>query len=182
MESLQAPALSRRFRVWVICVDYEHGSDRNLLDPAVQSLVMELIKTGCVMGVGAALGCCSFSRAVNPAVRSSLHPEGLSGLTPNMFEKVRVGNLHAGFVLKVLMLSRSMGLAFWAENPDGSYMWLLRSYFGGGDGVFRFDMRRPHTAWRKRTRVIANTLPAGRRELCRGGSQPYPSERSRQVG
>eukprot|EP00438_Fugacium_kawagutii_P000176 Skav214254 [mRNA] locus=scaffold2045:416029:421014:- [translate_table: standard] len=165
-----ARSLAKRFNVWVICIDYDHGEDRDLLNEDVQKLVFELIQGGCLLGVGAAPECCSFSRAVNPAVRSALHPEGLSGISQNMFEKVQIGNRHAKFVLQVLVLCRSLELAYWVENPDGSFLWLLRSWrqrgFGGAESAFRFDMCRYRTPWRKRTRILTNTLLSGRRELC----------------
>lgn len=75
--------------------------------------------------MGAAPECCSFSRAVTPAVRSALRPEGLPQISENMQRKVQVGNSHAQFLLELLVICQEMGLLYWVENPDGSFLWLL---------------------------------------------------------
>eukprot|EP00438_Fugacium_kawagutii_P035715 Skav234674 [mRNA] locus=scaffold1131:475680:480491:- [translate_table: standard] len=168
-----AKSLARRFNVWVCTFDFDHGSNQNLLDEKLQRHLMELLEKGAFLGVGAAPECCSFSRAVCPPVRSALRPEGLENLTANMTKKVRIGNLHAAFLLKLLKLVQSLALPFWTENPDGSFLWLLRGWsaakIGSPENSFRLDMCRYHTPWRKRTRIATNTCLRGRRELCCGG-------------
>eukprot|EP00435_Cladocopium_sp_Y103_P020762 s4288_g5.t1 len=92
----------------------------------------ELIAGGAVSGIGAAPECGSFSRAVTPAVRDRDHPYGKCQLTANMAEKVRQGNSHAPFVLSLVLLCIELGLAYWVENPDGSFLWLLPGWLASG--------------------------------------------------
>ena len=95
------------------------------MDEKLQQDILALVENHAVLGVGAAPECCSFSRAITPPVRTRLSPFGLPHLSENMKEKVRRGNVHAAFVLKVLLLCRKLGIAYWMENPDGSFIWLL---------------------------------------------------------
>eukprot|EP00438_Fugacium_kawagutii_P019953 Skav226916 [mRNA] locus=scaffold1147:36750:43108:+ [translate_table: standard] len=172
-KSAVARSLARRFHVWVITVDFEHGSDQNLLDATVQQKLHALVELEALLGVGAAPECCSFSRAVCPAVRSAEFPEGLANLTANMTRKVAVGNQHAAFLLALLKAVLHKGLPYWVENPDGSFLWLLKGWIsaelGSPSSSFRFDMCRYSTPWRKRTRIATNTVLRGMRCLCLGG-------------
>ena len=121
---------------------------------------------------------CTFSRAVTPAVRSRLKPEGLSNLTVTMEKKVAIGNQHAKFVLSMVLLCKALGLAYWVENPDGSFLWLLPQWVEAEVADFahsyRFDMCRFGTPWRKRTRVCISTDLQGVRELCLGDHKHLP--------
>lgn len=168
-----ARKLAKRHRVWVLTFDFEHGSDQNLLDPKLQALLEEAVKLGAFVGVGAAPECCSFSRAVVPPVRSALQPLGLENLTKNMQEKVANGNKHAAFLLRLILLCETLGISYWVENPDGSFLWLLPDWSAAGIGQpersFRVDLCRYKTPWRKRTRIATNTLLSGQRHLCAGG-------------
>ena len=87
--------------------------------------------------------------------------------------KVERGNQHAAFVLKVVCMASARNMAYWVENPDGSFLWLLHPWLESGicrfDRSFRFDMCRFGTSWRKRTRICTSTKLAGLRELCTGG-------------
>lgn len=168
-----AKAISRRFHVWVLTVDFSHGADQDLLDPELQQLLLELAAQDLFLGLGAAPECCSFSRAVTPAVRSAASPEGLPNLTKNMAEKVAKGNKHAEFLFRLLQLFVNKDLAYWLENPDGSFLWLLPAWLQSGlcdhSKAFRFDQCRYSTPWRKRTRVLTNTCLQNVRALCLGG-------------
>ena len=53
-------------------------------DQKLKQRLLELISAEAFWCMGAAPECASFSRAVNPAVRSREHPEGLENLTANM--------------------------------------------------------------------------------------------------
>lgn len=112
-------------------------------------------------GVGAAPECCSFSRAVTPPVRSRRDPLGLPRLTANMARKVHLGNLHAAFVLSILSICKKKDLAYWCENPDGSFLWLLPDWLASTIGAphtsYRCDFCRYRAPWRKRTRTATNT-------------------------
>lgn len=123
-----ARSLARRFGVWVVTVDLEHGGDQNLLDAELQRDLLDLLKTDCCLGFGAAPECCSFSRAVCPPVRSARLPFGLPGISANMEEKVRRGNRHAAFLLQFLSVAAERELPYWIENPDGSFLWLLDTW------------------------------------------------------
>ena len=167
-----ARQISKLFNVWVLTFDFEHGAEENLLEVRLQERIHALLQADAFLGAGAAPECSSFSRAVVPPVRDRDHPEGLPLLTQRMERKVSEGNRHAAFVLSVLIFCRDRNLAYWAENPDGSFMWLLVDWLDSGISQFsesyRFDMCRYGTPWRKRTRVPTNTDLGGIRELCLG--------------
>ena len=168
-----AKAISRRFHVWVLTVDFSYGAEQDLLDPALQKLLQDLAAQDLFLGLGAAPECCSFSRAVTPAVRSAAQPEGRPNLTEKMAEKVAKGNKHAEFLFSLLQIFVSKGLAYWVENPDGSFLWLMPSWLQSGlcspSRAFRFDQCRYSTPWRKRTRILTNTCLQDVRALCLGG-------------
>ena len=168
-----ARQVSRRFRLWVLTFDFTHGDDQNLLDEKLQDKLRLLVKLRAFLGLGAAPECASFSRAVHPAVRSRAQPLGLDGLTERMARKVEVGNLLASFLLSLLTLAISLGLSYWLENPDGSFLWLLPDWLDSGltsfQKAYRFDQCRYSTPWRKRTRVLLDGDLAGERHLCQGG-------------
>eukprot|EP00435_Cladocopium_sp_Y103_P042123 s672_g11.t1 len=167
--------VSRKYKVWVLTIDYEHGPGQNLLDPALQELLFKTLDAECFAAVGAAPDCSSFSRAVTPAVRDVANPFGKPGISSGMQEKVTRGNQHALFIFRVVQFCVKVGLPYWVENPDGSFMWLLpywlESSLASCEAAFRFDQCRFHAPWRKRTRVITNTDLAGHRELCLGDHQ-----------
>ena len=170
-----ARQISKQFGVWVLTFDFTHGENQNLLDKDLQERILELIRSGAVLGIGAAPECSSFSRAITPAVRDRLHPYGKPNLSPGMQTKVQHGNQHAAFVLAVVLLCLELELVYWVENPDGSFLWLLPEYLkqqiATAERSYRFDMCRYHTPWRKRTRILTNTSLAGLRELCCGGHE-----------
>ena len=168
-----ARKLSRKYKVWVLTFDFERGEEQNLLDKQLQQRLKLLISAGAFLGVGAAPECASFSRAVTPAVRSRDFPLGLKNISVRMAEKVRIGNLHAEFTFGIITLCIALSLPYWLENPDGSFLWLLPQWMASGicsgERAYRFDMCHYKTAWRKRTRIITNTLLQNKRVLCCGG-------------
>lgn len=169
-----ARAIAKKYRVWALTFDYDHHSRENLLDKEVQSKVFTLLQKHAVLGVGLAPECASFSRAVTPAVRSRLEPEGLKNVTDRMATKVAVGNLRAAFTLEVILLCIQEKLAYWCENPDGSFLWLMPAWVKAGVATFqssyRVDFCVFKTPWRKRTRVCVSSTSelAGMRQLCDG--------------
>ena len=168
-----ARALCKKFGVWVLTVDFAHGPEQDLLQPELQALLCRLARMETFLGLGAAPECCSFSRAVTPAVRSAEYPLGKPGISLNMQKKVAAGNSHAEFLLKILGIFVELGLAYWVENPDGSFLWMLPAWMAAGLGrqesSFRFDMCQYSTPWRKRTRIATSTALRGLRCLCPGG-------------
>ena len=129
-----ARALSKKFGVWVLTVDFAHGPEQDLLQPELQALLCRLARMKTFLGLGAAPECCSFSRAVTPAVRSAEYPLGKPGISLNMQKKVAAGNSHAEFLLKILGIFVELGLAYWVENPDGSFLWMLPAWMAAGLG------------------------------------------------
>jgi len=167
-----ARALSRKYGVWVLTFGFDHGPRQDLLNEEVQQKIFAALEAESFLGVGAAPDCSSFSRAVTPAVRDTEHPFGKPFISENMEKKVRVGNAHAAFMLRILQWCEDHEMPYWAENPDGSFLWLLPPWIQTGIGScarsYRFDQCRYGTPWRKRTRVATNTRLAGLRELCLG--------------
>ena len=165
--------MSKEYGTWVLTFDFCHGENQDLLDAELQNKLLTMMRAGCFWGVGAAPECASFSRAVNPPVRSRAEPEGIATMTPAMRIKVDRGNAHVAFVLGVLKVAVELELVYWVENPDGSFLWLLEPWLESGfcrfDRSFRFDMCTFGTIWRKRTRICTNSKLSGLRELCLGG-------------
>ncbi len=172
-ESGVAKNLSRKYRVWTLTFDYSHGAEQDLLNVELQNRLLNLLQRGAFLGFGAAPECCSFSRAIAPSWRSRDFPAGLPSLSGRALEKVRRGNEMAAFVLVLTVAALHLALPYWIENPDSSFMWMLKDWAEAGIGqfqrCFRFDQCRYGTAWRKRTRVATSTALAGVRELCLGG-------------
>ena len=65
--------ISRQFTIWVLTFDFTHDENQNFLDMGPQSVILELLESGAVLGCGAAPECCGFSRAITPAVRDVEH-------------------------------------------------------------------------------------------------------------
>lgn len=168
-----ARELAKQCNVWVLTFDYEHGVEQDLLQPELQQHLKQLVEAGAFVGFGAAPECCSFSRAVVPPWRSRDEPAGFKDLYPRAQQKVHRGNLMAAFVLELTLLARTLNLCYWVENPDSSYMWLLRPWIKHGvgrfDACYRFDQCRFNAPWRKRTRIATSTHLRGVRSLCEGG-------------
>ena len=169
-----AKAIARKYRVWALTFDYDHHCSEDLLDPKVQARVIQLLRSKSVLGVGLAPECASFSRAVTPAVRSRLEPMGLECLSERMAIKVAIGNRHAAFTLQAIEVCLQESLAYWCENPGGSFLWLMPAWVKAGFAAFsrsyRIDMCCFNTPWRKRTRVCVSpgSELAGVRQLCDG--------------
>ena len=170
-----ARRLAKKYKTWVLTFDIDHSPLEDLLNKENQDLILRLMKLGCFLGLGAAPECGSFSRAVTPAVRDRMWPEGRPDMSLAMQEKVTRGNLHSTFVFAVITLARQLLLGYWVENPDGSFLWLQPRWVMSGwalfEGAYRFDMCRFDALWRKRTRIITNTELAGVRQLCLGGHE-----------
>lgn len=157
---------------FVVSLDWKRSSRADLLDPQLQEQLIQLILEGAFEVVGSAIICSSFSKAVTPAVRSPRYPAGLPFMRRSMREKVKQGNIHARFNVRIMEASDESITFFWLENPDSSYLWIQKGYsrFRRPDSVdvMRADFCRYGTPWRKRTRV-ATSIPSlrGKRVLCR---------------
>ena len=191
---------------WVLTFDWERSREEDLLKAPLREKLEKLIRLRAFRSVGMAPICASFSKAVTPAVRSGRFPRGKPGLTKNMRQKVKEGNSHCDFCIFLVQLCVELSLAFFLENPDGSWMWKQRGYEEFDDpsspAVFRLCFCRLGTPWRKATRIATSTRLRGLRMMCkcrtrhfalRGFSQlhkkmwtkvaePYPRGLSRLLG
>ena len=163
-----AQELANRSGRWVLTYDIEHSHLEDLLSPQVQSYVERMLHHKCFLSVTAGPVCASFSRAVRPAVRSSLHPEGLSDISESMKSKIAIGNSMSQWVAKVVNICLQLQLPFWVENPAGSFLWQQREW---ADIIrktpsFTTDYCRWGTPWRKRTRFLGMFSAGGKRCMC----------------
>ena len=160
---------------WVLVVDIDDGPQCDLLDCNVRKRIEDAVTLGAFIHISAAPICGSFSRAVTPAVRSRLHPRGLKGITENMKVKVRDGNSHSIWIASLIQLAISLGILYWVENPDGSFLWLQPEWKGlpsqAADSYFKVDFCTYGTPWRKRTRFLTSGRLSHVRRLCRGNHE-----------
>ena len=156
----------------VISYDIINDSSQNLLDLSVQSEILSLVKSGWVVGLGAAPVCSSMSRAITPSWRSSDFPYGYPWLREDQLRKVTEGNEFAQFAAKVCRVCIEKSIPFWCENPATSFIWWLpemRSLLDyEGVGFWMCDFCAFGTRWRKRTRFLTNTGLQGKKTLCPG--------------
>ena len=123
-----ARELARLTGRWVLCYDIKFSDSQDLSSAAVQREIIQLLESGWIIGCGAAPVCSSFSRAVTPACRSALCPEGLPGLPCVQQAKVMLGNSLGKFVASVGELCVQLRLPFWIENPQCSFLWKLPAF------------------------------------------------------
>ena len=155
---------------WSITFEIEDGANQDVLSAWNRWLIQELLKSGCIIGLGVAIFCASFSRAVRPPVRTALEPWGIADLSGKMLAKVQHGNRHARYVAELITLAVSLNILYWLENPDGSFLWLLDIFIELGsqdpDRACRLDYCTMGTAWRKRTRILTSTHLRGQTFWC----------------
>eukprot|EP00438_Fugacium_kawagutii_P029179 Skav210075 [mRNA] locus=scaffold7699:14183:18616:+ [translate_table: standard] len=165
-----ARAMASMTSTWVITFELEDGANQDVMSPTNKSLIERLLRSGLILGVGAAIFCSSFSRAVRPPVRSAAMPYGFSQMSAKMFTKVSLGNAHARWLANLLKICVKLGLLYWVENPDGSYLWYLDEFLALGSRkpqhVFRIDYCTMGTAWRKRSRFLTSTHLRGQKFWC----------------
>ncbi len=140
---------------WVLTFDIEHSVGEDLLDEKVREKIRMLLKSGLVKSLGMAPICASFSKAITPPVRSSRYPRGKPGLSKAMRRKVSQGNSHAAFCIDLVLLCRQFGVAFFLENPDGSWMWKQRGFK---------DFDDPGSLYKSSGCVSADLEPRGERQ------------------
>lgn len=155
---------------WVLTFDVKRSRSEDLLSEELQLELIDLCRCGAFGSIGLAPICASFSRAITPAVRSRRWPRGIPGCSVNMVRKIRDGNRHAAFCLALINLAETLGVPFWLENPDLSFLWMQRGFskFVRADSphIFRLSYCRFGTRWKKNTRVATSTRLAGLRMLC----------------
>ena len=160
---------------WVLCFDWEHDESENLLEPAVQGNILDLIHLRSFQSIGLAPLCTSFSTAVTPPIRSPEYLEGVPWASANQQLSLDQGNRHCQFCTKVLKAATRCGCVFWMENPDNSWLWRqvgLESFIRkAGLSYWRYDACRFSAPWRKRTKVLLNTDLQNTKDLCQGGHE-----------
>ena len=165
-----ARAIVEEAAVWSLTFEIEDGEAQNLADSELRVLIGRLIQLGVFFALGAAIFCRSFSRAVRPPIRSRVSPRGLDHLTARMQKSVSDGNDHSDWLASLIGLALALGLLFWVENPDGSFLWLQDAWIKLGcqlpSHVFRLDYCRCNCPWRKRTRFLTNCHLKGQTMFC----------------
>eukprot|EP00435_Cladocopium_sp_Y103_P064341 s255_g26.t1 len=168
-----AKELAKKYCTWSLCFDLEHSPAEDLDDPQLRSLLFQLLRLGCFIGLGGGPVCSSFSMAVRPPVRSAEEPYGKHELGPKMQAKVATGISMALWFFKLLEAGLHEGLAVWIENPTASWMFRLPEW---KSLVARWpelrawivDYCRFGTKWRKRTKFFSNTILGGLKTFCNG--------------
>ena len=165
-----ARAIVEEAAVWSLTFEIEDGEAQNLADSELRVLIGRLIQLGVFFALGAAIFCRSFSRAVRPPIRSRMSPRGLDHLTARMHKSVSDSNDHSDWLASLIGLALALGLLFWVENPDGSFLWLQDAWIKLGcqlpSHVFRLDYCRCNCPWRKRTRFLTNCHLKGQTMFC----------------
>ena len=164
-----AKALCQYGAPWVLTFTAE-----NLHDASLRRRIELMIEAELFRSFGAAPVSSSFSVAVRPPWRSAAHPEGLPGLPNSAFDKVARGNSLSKWIRRLLSKfdQGSANKAFWIGDADSSFLWQTAPWapeFGArsAEGLYRFDMCRYGTKWRKRSRLATNTCLKGLRQFCR---------------
>lgn len=156
---------------FVLTFEWKRSASENLLDEENRRKIRRLLQIGAIKLYGSAIICSSFSRAITPGVRSKRYPRGLRFMRRSMRQKVREGNSHSDFNAEMLSICRSLGIDYWLENPDSSFLWQQRGFKLYRDPqsplTFRLDYCRFGAAWRKRTRVaLSFSSLQGKRMFC----------------
>ena len=159
---------------WVLTYEWKRSSRENLLDGDLQSFIFLMVSLGCFLAISMAPICASFSMAVTPPVRTLRYPRGRPGLSAAMRLKVKEGNLHLEFTMKLVDMAEGQDIGYFVENPDGSWFWrqsLTRRFRDPSSPLtFRFSFCRFGTAWQKNTRIATSTRLRGVRMLCTCGA------------
>ena len=156
---------------WVLTFDWCRSTKEDLLNEELRERLRLLLRLGAFLTLGMAPICASFSRAVTPPVRSNRYLRGLPNLSVNMKRKVSEGNSHSDFCIELIDIAKLVGVAYFLENPDGSWLWKQKKYNNYADpsspDTFRLCFCRFGTQWRKATRIATSTRLRGLRMMCR---------------
>ena len=79
--------LCRQSGLWVITFEILDGAEQDLSMKDTRQKLKRLVSLGAFEGLGCAIFCSSFSRAISPAWRSAEHPGGLPLLAGKALEK-----------------------------------------------------------------------------------------------
>ena len=119
-------------KVTVVPIDILQSTAHDLEKGCLQSFIIHLIQLGVVVGIWMGTPCTSWSRARRndgkgpPPLRSDEQPWGLPDLSDKDQARVKKGNNHLLFSLRVFRLCHRMGIPVTIENPSTSRMWLVK--------------------------------------------------------
>ena len=63
--------------------------------------------------------------AITPAVRTRDEPSGIRNVSPAMKVKIADGNAHSKWLAGIIRICVRLGIRYWVENPDSSFLWIL---------------------------------------------------------
>ena len=155
---------------WVLTVDFLDGPRCDLLDNSVRKRIQFLLNSKVFIYLSAAPICSSFSRAINEGVRTRDEPWGIRNVSPAMKVKIADGNSHSKWLAHIIRICLRLGIRYWVENPDSSFLWILPAWRDlPHRASFRFykcDYCIFKALWRKRIRFLTDGRLAGQRRLC----------------
>ena len=124
---------------WVLTVDFLDGPQCDLLDNSVRKRIQFLLNSKVFIHLSAAPICSSLSRAITPAVRTRDEPSGIRNVSPAMKVKIADGNIHSKWLAGIIRICLRLGIRYWVENPDSSFLWILPEWRDLPHGAsFRF--------------------------------------------
>ena len=156
--------------MWVLTFELECGAEQDLGCQSLRDKLLTLVEARAFVGIGAAVFCSSFSRAVRPSWRDSERPTGKPGLDQKAQARVDRGNSHAEFVAALVAACQRLQLLYWVENAATSFLWRLPCLVALGSLdpklQFQVDCCCFQAPWRKRTCFFTNCHLRGFRFLC----------------
>ena len=160
-KALQA---SMKQKVVVVSIDVVQHCEHDLTKRPLQKFVLDLIRSGLVVGVWVNTPRSSWTRNCSRncprPLRSDEHPWGQPGLDPDAEARVKAGNKHALFCAGVLRLSEQMGIPIALVHPSTSYLWMLPDFqqlsMLPTVSTHVTDCCQDNSLWRKRTRFMCS--------------------------
>jgi hypothetical protein len=157
-------------------LDYKLSLVHDMLNPALQGLILALVVSRSLKYVHLGIPCNTFSMARWPKLRSQTHPRGKPGLSPEDQAEITYANRLTDFLCSVGHCAADAGVGVSIENPHNSMLW---SYDQIVDlvGGRTCDMNVFHSCqygvkWLKPTRVMCfNIALPGLNKLCDGQHQ-----------
>lgn len=163
-------------KITVVPIDFLHDPDHDLERKNIQSFLLHLIQRGLVVGVWMGTPCTSWSRARRndgkgpPPLRSDLLLWGLPDLNRKDQARVRAGNNHLKFSVRVFKLCIQLGIAVTLENPATSRLWLVSSLkrLVKSPSVHKLhtDYCQDGKPWRKRTSLMFSGVDLQPARVC----------------
>ena len=150
-------ACVRHAPTWTLTFDLAHSPSEDLLSLPLQESILDLVRLGAFLAMGAGPVCASFSQAITPPVRTKEYPEGVPWASP----------------LQAARVCLDHDVVFWVENPSLSWLWRQAGTLSWDDiladrrvGDWVLDYCRFGTPWRKRTRFRTSGQLKGQKCVC----------------